>query len=143
MFVTLPTPTTFVSTTTMASMSNKFLVALLAVFVLAAPFAAAQTSECQVPNCISCASDNQYMCVACTSGYYLNAGQCTPPTYCGVTNCVACMSGDPNRCASCAEGYVATAAGMCADDVGNGAAAPVAAMWTAAAAVVAAFAHAL
>lgn len=142
MFVTLPTPTTFVSTTTMASMSNKFLVALLAVFVLAAPFAAAQT-ECQVPNCISCASGNQYMCVACTSGYYLNAGQCTPPTYCGVTNCDACMSGDPNRCASCAEGYVPTAAGMCADDVGNGAAAPVAAMWTAAAAVVAAFAYAL
>ena len=126
----------------MASM-NKFLVAALAVFVLVASIAAAQGSSCQVPNCLTCTPDSEFQCSACMANYILTGGQCVPPTYCGVTNCSVCVSGNPNRCATCDKGYVVTTSGLCRSKRRNGAAAPAAAMWTAAAAIAVAVVYAL
>lgn len=127
----------------MTSVSNKFLVAVLAVFVLVASIAAAQGDNCQVPNCYYCSAMSEFSCASCMPNYIANGGQCSPQTYCGVTNCNSCVSGNPSRCSACSSGYVITSNGLCGQRVRNGAAAPAAAMWTAAAAVAVAVAYAL
>ncbi|KPA77627.1 surface antigen-like protein [Leptomonas pyrrhocoris] len=127
----------------MSSVSNKFLVAVLAVLVLVASIAAAQGSGCQVPNCDACSPTSEFQCARCAAGYIMNGGQCSPATYCGVTNCIACVSANPNRCATCEKGYMITSSGLCAARRRNAAAAPTTAMWTAAAAAAVAVVYAL
>nr|CAJ2468105.1 unnamed protein product [Leishmania braziliensis] len=122
----------------MTSTRNKFLLALVAL-VLLATYAAAVKGDCTVENCATCAAGSTTQCAECKPGYKrTDAGTCEAIS-CDVANCAMCLEEDATQCKDCNAGYKVTDAGTC-EAASDAAAAPhtgVAAVAALAAAVVA------
>ncbi|SYZ63324.1 hypothetical_protein (plasmid) [Leishmania braziliensis MHOM/BR/75/M2904] len=122
----------------MTSTRNKFLLALVAL-VLLATYAAAVKGDCTVENCATCLEEDATKCAECKPGYKrTDAGTCEAIS-CDVPNCAMCLEEDATQCKDCNAGYKVTDAGTC-EAASDAAAAPhsgVAAVAALAAAVVA------
>ncbi|XUY37343.1 surface antigen-like protein, putative [Leishmania panamensis] len=122
----------------MTSTRNKFLLALVAL-VLLATYAAAVKGDCSVENCATCLEEDATQCAECKPGYRpTDAGQCEAIS-CDVPNCATCAAGSTTQCAECNADYQLTTEGQCVA-ASDAAAAPhsgVAAVAALAAAVVA------
>ncbi|XUY37346.1 surface antigen-like protein, putative [Leishmania panamensis] len=122
----------------MTSTRNKFLLALVAL-VLLATYAAAVKGDCSVENCATCLEEDATQCAECNNGYRpTDAGQCEAIS-CDVPNCATCAAGSTTQCAECNADYQLTTEGQCVA-ASDAAAAPhsgVAAVAALAAAVVA------
>ncbi|XUY37344.1 surface antigen-like protein, putative [Leishmania panamensis] len=122
----------------MTSTRNKFLLALVAL-VLLATYAAAVKGDCSVENCATCLEEDATQCAECNNGYRpTDAGQCEAIP-CDVPNCATCAAGSTTQCAECNADYQLTTEGQCVA-ASDAAAAPhsgVAAVAALAAAVVA------
>lgn len=87
---------------------------MIACLVCVAGTAAAQTN-CQVPNCLQCAADNEFVCEVCAGPDFIKSmGQCSPRGSCGITGCEKCEEGTIARCQTCEPGYMRTTNGFCA-----------------------------
>ncbi|XUY37347.1 surface antigen-like protein, putative [Leishmania panamensis] len=96
----------------MTSTRNKFLLALVAL-VLLATYAAAVKGDCSVENCATCLEEDATQCAECNNGYRpTDAGQCEAIP-CDVPNCATCAAGSTTQCAECKPGYRPTDAGQC------------------------------
>lgn len=70
---------------------------------------------CQVPNCLTCAADNEFFCEVCAGADFIYSnGQCSPRGTCSITACEKCEQGTISRCQTCEPGYVRTVNGLCA-----------------------------
>ncbi|KPA77626.1 surface antigen-like protein [Leptomonas pyrrhocoris] len=75
----------------------------------------ADQPPCQVPNCRTCAADNEFFCEVCSRPEFIHAnGQCSPRGTCSITACEKCEEGTISRCQTCEPGYVRAVNGLCA-----------------------------
>lgn len=91
------------------------LAALALVLLMSVLFASPASADCQVPNCRTCAPNNEFFCEVCAGSDFIHSnGQCSPRGTCSITSCERCEDGSITRCAQCEPGYVRTGNGLCA-----------------------------
>ncbi|KPI82723.1 hypothetical protein ABL78_8264 [Leptomonas seymouri] len=88
-------------------------IAAVALLLLCVLLSSAIQTPCQVPNCLTCSTGNEF-CEVCTgSEFMLSNGQCSPRGKCSITGCEKCEEGSISRCQTCEPSYMRTVNGLC------------------------------